>query len=153
MPNALETTIGKFLFRVPTDRLYSRDGLWVRWLGPADGARVGIGLTDYLQQRSGDATFVTVKPVGTKLEAGADFADLETIKVNLALPSPVSGVIVAVNPALDAHPECVNQGPYGDGWLAEVDVADAAAARAGLLGPDAYFELMKAQAEQEAKTS
>ncbi len=61
MPDFLETTIDKFIFRVATDRLYSPDGVWALETG---GGRVRIGLTDYLQQRNGDVAFVHVKPVG-----------------------------------------------------------------------------------------
>ena len=64
MPEYLETTVDKFIFRVATDRLYSRDGVWV--LEPAEGGRVRLGLTDYLQQRNGDVAFVHLKPVGTR---------------------------------------------------------------------------------------
>lgn len=151
MTEYLETTVDKFIFRVATDRLYCRDGLWVLWLQPEGGKRVRIGLTDYLQQHSGDTTFVTVKPVGTKLNIGDDLADFETIKVNITLPSPVSGSIVAINETLELHPELVNQSPYENGWLAEVEVTDLEAGRAALLDAKAYFAFMKAQAEEEVK--
>jgi len=151
MTDYLETTVDKFKFRVATDRLYCRDGLWVFWLQPQGGNRVRIGLTDYLQQHSGDTTFVTVKPVGTKLEIGDDLADFETIKVTIALASPVGGAIVTINGELELHPELVNQSPYEKGWLAEVEVTDWEAGRATLLDAKAYFAVMKGQAEEEAK--
>ncbi|MCU0484072.1 MAG: hypothetical protein MUC54_07385, partial [Chloroflexi bacterium] len=56
-----------------------------------------------------------------------------------------------VNPAMELTPEAINQDPYGEGWLAIVEAADWPADRAALLEPRAYFELMKAQAEEEAK--
>ncbi len=130
MTELLETTIDKFTFRVATDRLYRRDGLWILWTEPPRGSRVRVGLTDFLQQRSGDAAFVTVRPVGTKLRAGDDLAHLETVKVTLALPSPVSGTIVAVNEALELNPELVNQSPYDQGWLADIEAPDWEAGRA-----------------------
>ena len=151
MTEFLETTVDKFTFRVPTDRFYSRDGVWVFWLQPQGGNRVRVGLTDYLQQHSGDVAFVTVKPRGTKLQVGDDLADLETIKVNLMLPSPVSGTIAAINDALELNPELVNQSPYEKGWLAEIDAMDWEAGRALLLDAKAYFAGMRSQAEEEAK--
>ena len=48
-----------------------------------DGVKVRIGLTDYLQQHSGDVAFANVKPVGTALNVGDEFAEIETIKVNV----------------------------------------------------------------------
>src|SRR5512139_3935299 len=105
MPEFLETTVDKFTFRVATDRFYCSDGLWVFWLQPQGGSRVRVGLTDFLQQQSGDVAFVTVKPPGTKLQVGDDLADLETIKVNLILASPVSGASVVINDALELNPE------------------------------------------------
>jgi glycine cleavage system H protein len=151
MPGFLEATVDKFTFRVAKDRLYCRDGLWVFWLEPRGGSRVRVGLTDYLQQRSGDATFVTVRPVGTTLHAGDDLADFETIKVNITLASPVSGSVAMVNGELEAHPELVNQSPYEKGWLAEIEVTDWETGRADLLDADAYFAFMKGEAEAEVK--
>ena len=151
MSEFLETTVGKFTFRVATDRLYCRDGLWVYWIQPQGGSRVRVGLTDFLQQQSGDAAFVTVKPVGSRLRTGDDLADLETIKVDITLASPVSGAIAAVNCALESNPELVNQSPYEKGWLAEIEATDWEAGRASLLDAQAYFAVMKSQAEEERK--
>jgi glycine cleavage system H protein len=151
MSEFLETTVDKFTFRVPTDRLYCREGLWVFWLQPQGGTRVRVGLTDYLQQHSGDTTFVTIKPAGTKLQAGEGLADYETIKVTITLASPVSGFVVTVNDTLELHPEFINQSPYDKGWLAEIEVADWEAGCTSLLDANAYFAVMKAQAEEEAR--
>jgi glycine cleavage system H protein len=151
MSEFLATTVDKFTFRVATDRLYCRDGLWVIWIQPQEGNRVRVGLTDYLQQRSGDVAFATVKPLGTKLRIGDDLAELETIKVNLALPSPVSGAIVGINDALELNPEFVNQSPYEKGWLAEIEATDWEADRGGLLDAKAYLAIMQSQAEEELK--
>jgi glycine cleavage system H protein len=145
MQEYLETTIDKFVFRVAADRLYSADGVWVK----AEGGRVRVGLTDFLQQRSGDAAFVHVKPVGTELADGDEFAELETIKVNQSLYSPLAGTIVEVNAGLDASPELVNQDPYGRGWLAVIEAADWQAASAKLLDADAYLAAIRSQAEEE----
>ena len=151
MPGFLEMTVDKFTFRAATDRLYSPEGLWVFWLQPQGQNRVRIGFTDFLQQHSGDATFVTVKPVGTKLKAGEEFAELETIKVALALDSPVDGNVVAVNAALELTPELVNQDPYEKGWLAEIEATNWEADRAKLLEPHAYFTVMQSQAKEELR--
>lgn len=147
MPEFLETTVDKFTFRVATDRFYTRDGLWAL----AEGNRVRVGVTDFMQQRSGDIAFVTVRPPGTQLAAGDDFVDVESIKVNIALPSPVGGSILEGNPALSTTPEIVNQDPYGDGWLALIAVTDWEAERRGLLTPEAYFTHMEQEARSEVE--
>ncbi len=146
MPEYLETSIDKFVFRVAVDRLYSRDGVWVQ----ARGKNARVGLSDYVQQRGGDVAFVHVKSVGTKLSAGDEFAEIETIKVNQGLVSPLGGTLVEVNAALESTPELVNQDPYGEGWLAAVEATDWEADRAKLLDPHAYLALIRSQAEEEA---
>ena len=108
-------------------------------------------MTDFVQQRNGDIAFADVKPVGTTLAAGEDIANIETIKVNITYTSPVNGKIVEVNPAMNDAPEAINQDPYGAGWLAVMEVADWVRERARLLDPQAYFEIMKGQAEEETK--
>lgn len=146
MPEYLQATIDKFTFKVPTDRAYSRDGIWLQDLG--DG-RVRVGVSDFVQQHGGDVAFVSVRAAGTTLSVGDDFAELETVKVNLALPSPIAGTIVEINPELDTGPEAVNTNPYGDGWLAVIRAAAWDVDRAGLLNPPAYLSILQSQAEQE----
>jgi len=151
MPEYLETMIDKFTFRVATDRLYAGDGVWAFWVQPEDKNRVRVGLSDFLQQRSGDVAFVSVKPLGTVLAAGDELAEMETIKVNVSLISPVGGKVVEINQALELTPEIVNQDPYGKGWLVVIEVGNWEGDRAKLLDPQAYFSLMRQQAEQELK--
>ncbi len=147
MPEYLEATVDKFTFRVATERAYNGEGVWA--LAEGD-SRVRIGLSDFLQQRSGDVAFAEVQPEGTALAAGDEVAVIETIKVNIGLSSPVSGTVVAVNPAMDMEPEVINADPYGEGWLAVIEASDWEADRASLLSPEQYFAIMKRDAEEEA---
>ncbi len=147
MTEFLETTVDKFIFKVATDRYYSGEGLWAQ----ADGNRIRIGLSDFLQQRSGDVAFAEVKQPGTSLASGDEVATIETIKVNISLTSPITGKVVEVNPAMSDTPEVINQDPYGKGWLAIIEATSWETDRAALLDAQAYFRLMKGQAEEETK--
>ena len=143
----LELTVDKFTFRVPRSLCYNDAGVWVR----QEGSVARLGLSDFAQQRSGDMAFAEVKPVETVLKPGDEFASIETIKVNVILPSPVTGVIAEVNRALEDAPELINQDPYGKGWLATVQLTDWQSDKAKLLHADAYYALVKEQAEEEMK--
>jgi len=147
MPDHLETTVDKFIFKVATDRLYSAEGVWAL----ADGNRIRVGVTDFLQQLNGDVAFAEVRPEGTAVASGDEVAAIETIKANVSVTSPVGGTVAEVNPAMELSPEAINQDPYGQGWLVVIDASDWPTDRDALLGPQAYFELMKAQAEEEAQ--
>ena len=143
----LEITVDKFTFKVATDRLYNSEGVWAK----SEGNLVRIGLSDFLQQRSGDVAFAEVKPIGTALAVGDEVATIETIKVNVILSSPVNGKVVEMNQAMETAPEAINQDPYGEGWLAVIEATDWEGDRAALLDPQAYFTLMKGQAWEEVK--
>jgi glycine cleavage system H protein len=146
MPEFLQTTVDKFTFAVATDRRYSPDGVWLQDIGQG---RVRVGVTDFVQQHSGDVAFATVKAAGTTLAPGDDFAELETVKVNLALPLPLAGTILEINRALETNPEVVNQDPYEQGWLAIVEVPGWPEGGAALLDPRAYLAVMLSQVNQE----
>ncbi len=147
MSEFLETTVDKFTFKVATDRFYNQEGIWAK----EENGRVRIGLSDFVQQRSGDVAFAEVKPAGTALAVGDEAAVIETIKVDITYTSPVSGKILEVNPAMNDAPETINQDPYGAGWLAVLEATGWETERAKLLDPQAYFKVMKSQAEEEAK--
>jgi glycine cleavage system H protein len=143
-PKILEFTIDKFTFRVPQDRLYSRDDCWVL----VKGEQARLGITDFLQQASGDMAFVETSPVGMIVAQGDEFATIETMKIDLALPCPISGTITKVNSALVKHPELLNQDPYAEGWLVEMTVSRAEQLQS-LLSPTGYFAMMVTKAESE----
>ena len=151
----LEVTIDKFTFRVAPDRWYTREGVWVQPspltpLPEGEGNQwVRVGLSDFLQQRSGDIAFAEIKPIGTTLAAGDEIAAIETIKVNVALASPVSGQLIEVNPALATAPEAINQDPYGAGWLAVITPTDWDIDRSRLLDAVAYRDVVQRVAAEE----
>ncbi len=147
MSDYLEYTLDKFTFKVAADRYYTSEGVWAK----AEGSRVTVGVSDFFQQRNGDVAFAEVGVVQTAVSTNDQFANIETIKVDMELSSPISGMIVAVNEKLELEGEMINQDPYGEGWLAVIEAADWAADQASLMTPKAYLEIMKVQAQEEAE--
>ena len=146
MSEFLQYTQDKFTFRVATDRMYSAAGVWVR----AANGRVTVGVSDFFQQHHGDVAFAEVIEVGTAVGIGDALAHIETIKADIELPSPLSGIVTAVNDALELEAEVINQSPYDRGWLAVVEAANWPADRTKLMTPQAYLDHMAAEARTEA---
>lgn len=143
-PEYLEASVDKFVFRVARDCRYNDSDVWAK----REGERVRVGLTDFLQQKSGDVGFVDVKMVDTALAANDELASVDTIKVDLVVPAPLAGTVRAVNSALADRPELVNSDPYGEGWLAEIEPSNWSDFDA-LLDAETYLPQMKARAEME----
>ena len=143
----LQVTVGKFIFRVKPDCMYTEAGVWAAQ-DDATGL-VRAGLTDFRQQSSGDVVFVELPAFGTRLAAGGDLANIETIKVDLTVPTPAAGEVIAVNEVLADAPELINQDPYGAGWL--VVLRPALWPAPELMDAEAYLALMTAQAEEAAQ--
>ncbi|MFD1572389.1 glycine cleavage system protein GcvH [Halorubrum laminariae] len=105
-------------FEVPDELRYLESHEWTT----ADGGTVRIGVSDFAQDELGDVVFVELPDVGDTVTAGEAFGVVESIKAVSDLYAPVSGEVVAVNEELFDRPELVNDDPYGDGWLLEVDL-------------------------------
>jgi glycine cleavage system H protein len=144
----LELTVDKFTFRFPRDLHYSEAGLWMR----QEGSLVRLGLSDFAQQRNGDIAFANLVPAGTTLNFGDEVASIETVKVDISLPSPVKGIILEVNSAIQEAPELINQDPYGRGWIAVVQPECLERPLFGVLDAEAYVALVREQAETELKS-
>jgi glycine cleavage system H protein len=143
----LQVTVGKFIFRVREGYQYTESGAWISWDAGTGLAR--IGLSDYRQQSSGDVAFVELPAPGQTVHAGEDLVNIETVKVNLAVPAPFEATVAVTNDALADAPELINQDPYGAGWL--VELKPAAWPVGGLLDARIYLEVMAAQAEEASK--
>ncbi|WP_040918999.1 glycine cleavage system protein GcvH [Saccharomonospora glauca] len=107
------------------------------WVVAIDGGRARVGITEYAQDQLGDVVFVELPEVGTHLDMGEPFGEIESTKSVSELFAPVDGEVVAVNDAVVSSPELVNSDPYGEGWLIEVALDDAGAVDA-LLDAEAY---------------
>src|SRR5947209_4703610 len=86
---------------------------WARREG--DGATIGI--SEYAQSQLGDVIYLELPAVGQRLEAGARFGVVESVKAASDLYTPLAGEVAEVNDALKEHPEYVNQDPNGKGWI------------------------------------
>ena len=64
--------------------------------------------------------------VGTQVQAGKEFGEVESVKAVSPLYSPVSGKIVAVNDQLPQKLETLSSDPFGQGWMIKVAVSDEA---------------------------
>lgn len=121
---------------VPEELKYTDEHEWVRVVG--EGV-VRIGITDYAQSQLGDVVFVQPPSVGDKVEQGDSVGEVESTKSVSDIYAPVAGEVTAVNEAVVTAPETVNSDPFGDGWLFELRLADAAALDE-LLDAAAYTE-------------
>jgi glycine cleavage system H protein len=122
---------------IPEDLKYTNEHEWIARTG-ADTVRLGI--TDFAQTQLGDVVFVQLPEPGEQVSAGQTIGEVESTKSVSDLFSPLEGEVVARNENLDQQPELVNAEPYGDGWMIELRVADAAAVD-GLLDAQAYQKL------------
>ena len=118
---------------------YTKDHEWAKKL---DGSRVLVGISDYAQDQLGDIVFVEVPEVGSEFGKGDEFGTLESVKAVAPVYMPISGKVLAVNGALEDSPGLVNEAPYTEGWLVEVEASDLSELD-GLLNRDAYLELLK----------
>lgn len=121
---------------VPDELRYSSDHEWVR----LEDGRVRIGITDYAQDALGDVVFVQVPEVGQTADSGATVGEVESTKSVSEIYAPLAGTVLEVNADLELSPELLNSDPYGAGWIALIEPADASALES-LLDAAAYREL------------
>lgn len=128
--------------KFPEDCRYSESDEWVR----IDGALARIGVSDYAQFELSDVVFVELPEIGARLEVGAAFGVVESVKAVSDLVAPISGEVVEVNETLDEHPEWVNEDPYGRGWILAIAPEDSNAID-GLMSAEEYRASVKSRSD------
>jgi len=114
---------------------YTETDEWIK----IEGGKARIGITDYAQEKMNDLTYVDLPEVGTEVSKGEPLLVVESVKSAADVNSPVSGTITAVNEELEDNAEIVNQDPYGEGWMIEIELADKAELDT-LLSPGDYLK-------------
>ena len=94
------------------------------WVGAGTSPTlIRMGITDFAQSALGDIVYVQLPSAGDIVESGKVCGDVESTKSVSELYAPVSGKVVLVNADLVANPELLNSDPYGQGWIAEIEVS------------------------------
>lgn len=122
---------------IPAELSYTAEHEWVLLL--EDGT-VRVGITDFAQDALGDIVFVALPAPGETVAAGQSFGEVESTKSVSEIYAPVAGTITARNDAVETAPETINEDPYGDGWLVEIQPA-AKVTAADFLDSAAYEAL------------
>lgn len=112
--------------------LYSETHEWVK----VEGDVAVVGVTDFAQSEMGDITYVDMPEADDEVSKDEEFGALESVKASSDLVSPVSGIVIENNEALEDAPELINQDPY-ENWIIKVKISDPAELE-GLMDAAAY---------------
>lgn len=102
-----------------------------------------IGITEYAAHSLGDVVYVELPEVDLEIVAGEPVGAVESVKSASDVLSPVAGKVIKGNSILEDKAKTINESPEGEGWIAEIEVADAAELDA-LLDEAAYKETIDA---------
>jgi glycine cleavage system H protein len=91
-----------------------------------EGELVVVGVSDFAQKQMSDVMAVELPRIGTVVGRGDPICIIESVKSSSDAYSPIGGEVVAINTALEAKPDLINQDPYGLAWLAKLRPARAA---------------------------
>jgi len=125
-------------YEVPEGYLYTRDHEWIK----AEGNVITIGVTDYGQKKLREVVYVELPTVGQRVEEGEAIATLESVKASAEVYTPASGKVIEVNSKLVDSPELVNDDPYGDGWIAKIELEEERKFE-DLMEPDEYRKYLE----------
>lgn len=136
----------KFVFRVPKDPgfFFNENDVWAY----VAGNKARIGVTDYVQKSLSDIMFFTPASIGNEIEQFEEAGSIESGKAVFEIVSPVGGKITAINEKIIEAPELINQNPYEEGWIAELELSDFESDKDLLHEFDGYFSVLKRKVDE-----
>lgn len=135
----------KYEFRIPaTGFFFNENDVWVQ----VSGTRARVGISDYMQQRLTDISFVDPPQVGASIEQFGEVGSVESTKASFELVSPVSGTVIRANEAVEDIPESINEDPYGS-WIAELELTSWEEDQALLIDAEAYAADVERKAAED----
>jgi len=126
----------------PDDLQYTRDHEWCR----ISGNRATVGITDHAQDALGDIVYLELPAVGDEVKKGEAFGVVESTKAVSDLFAPVSGKVVEVNAPLADATEAINEDPYEEGWMIQIEMSDPKEL-SDLLAKAAYQKFVEEETE------
>ncbi|MDE0041022.1 MAG: glycine cleavage system protein GcvH [Candidatus Poribacteria bacterium] len=126
----------------PTELKYMESHEWAK----SEGDVITVGVSNYAQQEIQDVVYVELPEIGQKLEQKKEFAVIESVKAAFDIYAPASGEVVEINEELNDTPECINEDPYGAGWIIKIHLSNPSELD-NLMSVDEYRAKLEAEAE------
>lgn len=119
------------------DLLYSQTHEWIL----KKNGSIRIGITDYAQDSLTDIVYVELPELDKYYKKGDVIATVESVKSVGEIYAPCSGKIIAINEKLEEEPGIINESPYDEGWIAEMEVENEEELK-DLMDAEQYEELI-----------
>jgi len=84
---------------------------------------VVIGITHHAQSLLGDLVFIELPELGKEVKTGDELGVIESVKAASDFYAPIRGTVIAINEAVKANPELVNNDAEGAGWLLKIQAS------------------------------
>lgn len=119
------------------DLKYTKDHEWVK----VEGKLARVGITDHAQTELTEIVFVELPGLDKEVSTGDVLGNVESVKTVSEVFAPVSGVVKEANGKLVDSPEFLNKDPYGQGWVAVLEMSDPSEA-SKLMSAEEYKKLL-----------
>ncbi len=106
----------------PENLRYAKTHEWIA----IQGTKAKVGVTQYAQKEISDVVFVDLPKQGQVVQQAKMAAVVESVKAAFDIYAPVSGKIKDANKALESNPGLINQNPYTEGWIFELELSSPA---------------------------
>ena len=111
----------KIMFSFPESLTYQNISVWIENRGRGI---FRIGITEFAQASLDDIISVSLPEGGIYVSKDEELVTIDAIEDTLSIQSPFSGKIVEINGDLRQSPELLNDSPYQDGWILEIEIDD-----------------------------
>jgi glycine cleavage system H protein len=125
----------------PAELKYMESHEWAK----CEGDVITVGVSDYAQQEIQDVVYVEFPEIGQTLEQKKEFGVIESVKAAFDIYAPASGEVIEINRELQDSPECINEDPYGTGWIIKIQLSNPSDLH-NLLSVDEYRAKLEAEA-------
>ncbi len=124
----------------PDELRYHREHDWAR----IEGGEAVLGITWFAQDALGELVHYEAPALGSTVTKDSSYGEVESVKAVSDVIAPLSGEVLAVNEAVVAAPETINDDPYGNGWLIRVRLSEPSEVDS-LLDVEAYKQVLAEQ--------
>ncbi len=146
MSEPLIFMMGKYEARIPAERMYAPNHLWLKAVSETMPNRFRVGFTSYSVRMLQDVYFLewTIDP-GSPVKDRQEIGEIESSKALSSLYSPYAGRVIEFNEALLEDPSAINADNYEAGWLFELET------EAAPITPQAYLEVLEGGWEKDQR--